>query len=80
VARRPTGPSSSRSTTTGQDRKLLGTAMSGPRPARPGPAVAPYGPRCSANACRSAIGRPILSDVDRVGCRIHPTTPPEGFP
>ena len=42
------------------DRKLLGTALSGPRPARPGPAVAPHGPRCSANACRGVIGRPIL--------------------
>ena len=42
------------------DRKHLGTSTIGPHPARPVPAVAPHGPRCSADACRSAIGRPVL--------------------
>jgi len=41
-------------------RKLLGTSKQASHPARPVPAVAPHGPRCSADACRSAIGRPIL--------------------
>jgi hypothetical protein len=39
------------------DRKLLGTSKRASHPARPVPAVAPHGPRCSADACRSAIGR-----------------------
>ena len=43
------------------DRKLLGTSKRASHPARPVPAVAPHGPRCSAVACRSAIGRPILT-------------------
>ena len=42
------------------DRKLFGTSTIGPHPVRTAPAVAPHGPRCSADACRSAIGRPIL--------------------
>ena len=42
------------------DRKPLGTSKRASHPARPVPAVAPHGPRCSADACRSAIGRPIL--------------------
>ncbi len=42
------------------DRKLLGTSKRASHPARPVPAVAPHSPRCSAVACRSAIGRPIL--------------------
>ena len=44
------------------DRKPLGTSKRASHPARPVPAVAPHGPRCSADACRSAIGRPILKD------------------
>ncbi len=42
------------------DRKHLGTSTIGPHAARSVPAVAPHDPRCSADACRSAIGRPIL--------------------
>jgi hypothetical protein len=42
------------------DRKLFGTSTIGSHPARSAPAVAPHGPRCSADACRSAIGRPFL--------------------
>jgi hypothetical protein len=42
------------------NRKPLGTSKPASHPARPVPAVAPHGPRCSADACRSAIGRPIL--------------------
>ena len=42
------------------DRKPLGTSKRASHPARPVPAVAPRDPRCSADACRSAIGRPIL--------------------
>ena len=43
-------------------RKLLGTSTRGPHRARPAPAVAPHDPLRSADACRSAIGRPILLD------------------
>ena len=39
------------------DRKPLGTSKRASHPARPVPAFAPHGPRCSADACRSAIGR-----------------------
>jgi hypothetical protein len=42
------------------DRKHLGTSTIGSRPARSAPAVAPHDPPRSADACRSAIGRPIL--------------------
>ena len=42
------------------DRKLFGTSTIGSHPARSAPAVAPHGPPRSADACRSAIGRPIL--------------------
>jgi hypothetical protein len=42
------------------DRKPLGTSKRASHPAGPVPAVAPHGPRCSADACRSAIARPIL--------------------
>jgi arylsulfatase A-like enzyme len=45
------------------DRKLLGTSKRASHPARPVPAIAPHGPRCSADACRSAIGRPILREA-----------------
>jgi hypothetical protein len=35
-------------------------------------AVAPHGPRCSANACRSAIGRPILKgDIELPSITTH---------
>ncbi len=50
----------------GVDRKPLGTSKRASHPARPVPAVAPHGPRCSADACRSAIGRPILRPVRKV--------------
>jgi hypothetical protein len=50
-------------------RKLLGTSKRASHPARPVPAVASlllllYDPRCSAVACRSAIGRPFLSQFE----------------
>ena len=47
-------------------RKLLGTSKRASHPARPVPAVAPHGPRCSADACRSAIGRPILRPISNL--------------
>ena len=47
------------------DRKPLGTSTIGPHPARSAPAVAPRDPPCSAVACRSAIGRPILPRIGR---------------
>jgi hypothetical protein len=47
-------------------RKLLGTSKRASHPARPVPAVAPHGPRCSAVACRSAIGRPYPLDMGRL--------------
>jgi hypothetical protein len=54
------------------DRTLLGTSTIGPYPARPDPAVAPRDSPRSADACRSAIGRPILrgraSRAGRTGC------------
>ena len=62
------------------DRKPLGTSKRASHPARPVPAVAPRDPRCSADACRSAIGRPILheSDVFFVGtCNDASKLPPE---
>jgi hypothetical protein len=43
------------------DRKLFGTSTIGSHPARSAPAVAPHDSPRSADACRSAIGRPILS-------------------
>jgi hypothetical protein len=42
------------------DRKLFGTSTIGSHPARSTPAVAPHDPPRSADACRSAIGRPVL--------------------
>ena len=42
------------------DRKLFGTSTIGSHPARSAPAVAPHDSPRSADACRSAIGRPIL--------------------
>ena len=39
------------------ERKLLGTSKRASHPARPVPAVAPHGPRCSADACRNTSGR-----------------------
>ena len=42
------------------DRKLFGTSTIGSHPVRSAPAVAPHDPPRSADACRSAIGRPIL--------------------
>jgi hypothetical protein len=42
------------------DRKLRGASTVGPHTARPAPAVAPHDPPRQADACRSAIGRPIL--------------------
>ena len=52
------------------DRKLFGTSTIGSHPARSAPAVAPHDSPRSADACRSAIGRPILlklSHDQRVG-------------
>jgi len=42
------------------DRELTGTSTIGPYPARPVPDVAHHDPPRSADACRSAIGRPSL--------------------
>ena len=42
------------------DRKLRGVSTVGPHTAQPAPAVAPHDPPRQADACRSAIGRPIL--------------------
>jgi hypothetical protein len=42
------------------ERKLFGTSTIGSHPARSAPAVAPHDPPRSADACRSAIGRPVL--------------------
>ncbi len=42
------------------DRKLFGTSTIGSHPVRSAPADAPHDPPRSADACRSAIGRPIL--------------------
>ena len=56
------------------DRKPLGTSKRASHPARPVPAFAPHGPRCSADACRSAIGRPILKCVDRYGSAMAATS------
>jgi hypothetical protein len=42
------------------DRKLFGTSTIGSHPVRSAPTVAPHDPPRSADACRSAIGRPIL--------------------
>jgi hypothetical protein len=44
------------------DRKLFGTSTIGSHPARSAPAAAPHDPPRSADACRSAIGRPILHE------------------
>jgi len=51
------------------DRTNLGTSKRASYPARLVPAVAPHGPRCSADACRGAIGRPILQWFSSVGQR-----------
>ena len=48
------------------DRKLFGTSTIGSHPARSAPAVAPHDSPRSADACRSAIGRPILSGIGPV--------------
>jgi len=42
------------------DRKFRGASTVGPHTAQPAPAVAPHDPPRQADACRSAIGRPIL--------------------
>ena len=42
------------------DRKLRGASTVGPHTAQPAPAVAPRAAPRQADACRSAIGRPIL--------------------
>ena len=47
-------------------RKLLGSSTVGPHPAQRVPDVAPRDPPRQDDACRSAIGRPILS-VSRLG-------------
>ena len=52
------------------DRKLLGTSTSGPHQARPAPAVVPHDPPHSANACRSAIGRPIRCGMEPLQQRL----------
>ena len=44
------------------DRKLRGASTVGPHTAQPAPAVAPHDPPRQADACRSAIGRPILEN------------------
>jgi hypothetical protein len=48
------------------DRKHLGTSTIGPHPAQSVPAGAPRDPRCWANACRSAVGRPSLLALSRL--------------
>jgi hypothetical protein len=45
----------------GVDRKLLGTSKRASHRARLAPALAPHDPPCWADACQSAIGRPILT-------------------
>ena len=49
------------------DRKLFGTSTIGSHPARSAPAVAPHDPPRSADACRSAIGLPILPQLNTPG-------------
>ena len=44
------------------DRKLRGASTVGPHTAQPAPAAAPHDPPRQADACRSAIGRPILEN------------------
>jgi len=46
------------------DRKFRGASTVGPHTAQPAPAVAPHDPPRQADACRSAIGRPILEHVN----------------
>jgi hypothetical protein len=48
------------------DGKLFGTSTIGSHPVRSAPAVAPHDPPRSADACRSAIGRPILKVYDNL--------------
>ena len=48
------------------DRKFRGASTVGPHTAQPAPAVAPHDPPRQADACRSAIGRPILIEGDTV--------------
>ena len=57
------------------DRKLRGVSTVGPHTAQPAPAVAPHDPSRSADACRSAIGRPILWRVTPRR-RARPQRPP----
>jgi DNA-binding GntR family transcriptional regulator len=61
------------------DRKLRGAYTIGPLTARPTPAVAPRDPPRSADACRSAIGRPILGlvEFDPTGHTRIPALAPE---
>jgi hypothetical protein len=47
------------------DRKLFGTSTIGSHPVRSAPAVAPHDPPRSADACRSAIGRPIRLGAEK---------------
>ena len=49
------------------DRKLRGASTVGPHTAQPAPAAAPHDLPRSADACRSAIGRPILLSSGRSG-------------
>ena len=51
------------------DRELTGTSTIGPYPARPVPDLAPHDPPRQADACRWAIGRPILPNGYRCGSR-----------
>ena len=70
------------------DRKLRGASTVGPHTAQPAPAVAPHDPPRQADACRSAIGRPILSPqtttrsgggIKAVRLDLHPQVGGEGF-
>jgi hypothetical protein len=58
------------------DRKLLGISTIGPHPARSVPAVAPHDPPHSADACRSAIGRPIRGKAKTETSKICEAMPP----
>ena len=63
------------------DRKLFGTSTIGSHPARSAPAVAPHDPPRSADACRSAIGRPVLwcrSSTSASSAMISSTMTPAG--
>ena len=71
-----------------QSRELIAGSTVGPHTAQPAPAVAPHDPPPQADACRSALGRPILSPqtttrsgrgIKAVRLDLHPQVGGEGF-